>query len=226
MPVLIYAPNASTEKNLKQILQHLFPNSLRFRDLHDNSLHLVTLIRPPHVDVKIQGLVSLFEFNNPKQHFALVAAAVAANIQKFSWEAHTEKIGDILQAIEASSFVLVHLNGSTFSVTRFRPHPHPQMSSKGFIIATGNGLPSGGIVRVGSGNELYSRLYGHAGRRFMQAGNDALVNGTVNLGVNIATGMVFARLLGFSGLITQAEAGTLWRSFGLARQGTQAATTR
>lgn len=224
MPVIIYAPTASSERNLKQILSRLFSNCVTYQDLRDNHQHLVTLVRPPHIDVRIQGMIRLFEFNNPKQHFASVVASVAKVLAECHWEAHTEKVGDILQAIDAYSEVLVYLNGSNFSVTRFRPHPHPHMRTRGFLIATGGGLPGGGIVRVGSGNELYSRLYGHAGRQLMRTGDEALINGVINLGVNVGTGMILSRLLGATGLISQADAGALWRGFSLLRQGTAAAT--
>ena len=224
MPVIIYAPTAQSERNLKQILSRLFSNCIQYQDLRDNHQHLATLTRPPHIDVKIQGILRLFEFNNPQQHFASVVASVANAIHKFHWEAQADKVGDILQAIDSSSEVLVYLNGSNFSVTRFRPHPHPHMHTRGLLIATGPGLPMGGIVRVGAGNELYSRLYGHAGRQLMRAGDEALVNGIVNLGVNVAAGMVLARLLGASGLISQADAGALWRGFSLLRQSGAAAT--
>lgn len=218
MPVIIYAPTPAKLRNLKQILNHLFSNGLRYRDLQDNNQHLVTLITGPHITLKIQGLIKLMEFNNPKQHFAAVVASVALVIQKFKWDVHTSKVADILQTIEGSSYVLVHHNGNGFAVTRFRPHPHSHLRGKGFIIATGTGLPTGGVVRVGSGNDLYSRLYGHAGRQMMKVGNDALINGIVNLGFNVGlVGPAIVKLLGATGMMTTAEAGTLIRAFNLAR---------
>ncbi|GAB2188299.1 lipocalin-like domain-containing protein [Roseibium sp. LAB1] len=227
MPVIIYAPTERVERNLKQILDRLFSNCVHYQDLRDNHQHLATLNRPPHIDVRIQGIIRLFEFNNPQQHFSSVVASVASAIQQYHWEAHTEKVGEILQAIDSSSSeVLVYLSAGHFSVTRFRPHPHPHMRTRGLLIATGPGLPTGGIVRVGAGNELYSRLYGHAGRQLMRAGDEALINGIINLGVNVGTGMVLARLLGATGLISQADAGALWRGFSLLRQGGAVATAR
>lgn len=98
------------------------------------------------------------------------------------------------------------------------------MRTRGFLIATSPGLPGGGIVRIGAGNELFSRLYGHAGRELMRVGYEALINGVINLGVNVGTGMILSRLLGATGLISQADAGALWRGFSLLRQGTAAAT--
>ena len=224
MPVIIYAPTAQSERNLKQILSRLFSNCIQYQDLRDNHQHLATLTRPPHIDVKIQGILRLFEFNNPQQHFASVVASVANAIHEFHWEAHADKVGDILQAIDSSSEVLVYLNGSNFSVTRFRPHPHPHMHTRGLLIATGPGLPMGGIVRVGAGNELYSRTLRpcwtatYARRRRSPGQRDRESR------VNVAAGMVLARLLGASGLISQADAGALWRGFSLLRQSGAAAT--
>ncbi len=227
MPVIIYADTPARLRNLKQITSRLFSNGVRYQALKDANQHLVTLQTGPHITVKIQGLIKLLEFNNPKQHFASVVASVALVIEKLNWQTHTAKIGDILQAIEGSSYVLIHHSGSGFAVTRFRPHPHPHLRGKGFIIATGSGLPAGGVVRVGSGNLLYSKLYGHAGRRTMKAGGDALINGIINLGFNVhVVGPIVTKLLGATGLITGAEAGTLLRTFSLARKTAPAITSK
>lgn len=217
MPVLIYARNRTAERNLKQILTRVFGNSIRYQDLGEHQI-LVDLHRGPHIDARLFGMIRLFEFNNPREHFAGVVAAVSKAIADCHFEAHVDKFGDILQAIASrGSVVLVYLNGSRFSTTRFRPHPHPHMRTRGLIIATGPGLPMGGVVRVGPGNELYSMLYGEAGRRLVGSINDALPNAIVNQGINLAAGSIFARLLGATGLISTQDAGAAIRAFNAAR---------
>ncbi len=136
-------------------------------------------------------------------------------IEKYKWQQQQDKIGQLLKDIDSPSYALVHLGaGSQLTVTRFRRHPHPQLAAKGFIIATGPGLPAGGIVRVGSGNKIYSRLYGHAGRQMLSTGRDALINGIVNNGFNTVLGGIFTKLLVGSGLLSSSAAGQVWDAIG------------
>ena len=88
MPVLIYAPNRVAERNIKQILTRVFGNTIRYQDLGEHQI-LVDLNRGPHIDARLFGMIQLFEFNEPRKHFAGVVAAVSQAIADCHFDVET-----------------------------------------------------------------------------------------------------------------------------------------